>query len=383
MFALFRAGQHVCAEGLRNIVEAGPLAKVESDVAAFWAGVQDGPPVLVGAFPFDVSAAPCLYQPETWRRGFGHGPFAGGEGEHRAWSAEDIVARPAPAEYAMMVRKALALIAAGGVRKVVLARSLDIRASAPVDALSVARQLARDPEVATFLAELADPDARFAADGGRAPLTLVGATPELLVSRAGRQLLSHPLAGSARRSADRALSDAAAAALQASEKDRREHDLVVEAILDTLAPWCADLSTPDGTQLYSTATMWHLGTRIEGRLKADSPSAAGLAALLHPTPAVGGWPRQPALDAIQALEPVDRGYYAGAIGWSARNGDGDWFVTLRSAAIRGARLLLHAGAGIVAGSDPDSEVQETAAKFRAMLRALEMDEQTEVPETIL
>ena len=376
MFALFRAGQHVCAEGVRTIVESGGLAGIDSDIAAFWNGVRDGPGVLVGAFPFDVAAAPFLYQPETWKRGFGHGPFAGGAGEHRAWSAEDIVAHPTPAEYAAMVRRALALIAAGDVRKVVLARSLAIRASAPVDALAVARQLARDPEVATFLATLAARD-----DG--APLTLVGATPELLVSRTGRQLLSHPLAGSARRSADRAESDAAAAALQASEKDRREHDLVVEAILDALAPWCTDLATPDGTQLYSTATMWHLGTRIEGRLKADSPSAAGLAALLHPTPAVGGWPRQPALDAIQALEPADRGYYAGAIGWSARNGDGDWFVTLRSAAIRGARLLLHAGAGIVAGSDPDSEVQETAAKFRAMLRALEMDEQTEVPETIL
>ena len=189
--------------------------------------------------------------------------------------------------------------------------------------------------------------------------------PELLASRKGH-FASEPLADPRATGAG----PGAGPELLASEKDRREHAITVEYVLDTLAPHCGDLQRPGGMGLRSTTTMWHLGTRIEGRLKSpDGPSALGLAALLHPTPAVGGYPRDAALAAIARLEPHDRGFYAGAIGHVDAAGDGEWHVALRCAEVTGAQITLHAGAGIVAGSVPDDEVHETAAKFRAMLRA--------------
>jgi isochorismate synthase len=127
--------------------------------------------------------------------------------------------------------------------------------------------------------------------------------------------------------------------------------------------------------------MWHLGTRIEGRLKqADMPSAAGLAALLHPTPAVGGFPRERALEVIRELEPTGRGFYAGAVGWCDQTGDGEWHVALRCAELRPGRLTLHSGAGIVEGSEPTEEAAETSAKFVAILDALGIDLRAELRE---
>jgi isochorismate synthase len=145
--------------------------------------------------------------------------------------------------------------------------------------------------------------------------------------------------------------------------------MVVESILDTLTPYCADLSTPEGTGLRATASMWHLGTRIVGRLKDTSLSSAFFAALLHPTPAVCGLPRKLAHAQITELEPYDRDFYAGAVGWCDSAGDGRWYVSIRCAEIDGDEARLYAGAGIVPGSTPEGEVAETAAKFKAMLDA--------------
>lgn len=381
MFALFRARQFTEAEGLRHRLPTGPAASLEQHVETFLQGPQaeGGPPVLVGALPFDVRAPAYLYQPEEFRRGSGWGMLAGPiEACARAfWAPFQIASEPDPESYAAMVRRALDMIGCNRLTKVVLSRSLCIRAAVPVDPLQVAARLARDPDATTFMLPL-PPDTC-----GDGPSTLVGATPELLVSRRGTQVVSHPLAGSARRRPDRAEDEAAAQALLHSDKDRREHMFVVEAILDILAPHCQQLGAPAGTTLYSTTTMWHLGTRIEGVLRDDAPSAAGLAALLHPTPAVGGSPRCEALEAIRALEPRDRGFYAGAVGWSDVRGDGEWHVALRCAEICGARLRLQAGAGIVAGSDPEAEVAETRAKFQAMLRAIEMEQAEDFLETAL
>jgi isochorismate synthase len=120
--------------------------------------------------------------------------------------------------------------------------------------------------------------------------------------------------------------------------------------------------------------MWHLGTRIVGTLKDEETPVAELAAALHPTPAVCGLPRRRAAEVISALEGYDRGFYAGAVGWADEQGDGEWYVSIRSARIAGAHATLYAGAGIVAGSDPAAETDETSAKFVAMLSALGIDE---------
>jgi isochorismate synthase len=190
----------------------------------------------------------------------------------------------------------------------------------------------------------------------------------------GAQVLAHPLAGSARRSADPVQDERAAQTLLASAKDHDEHRHVVEAIVDGLSPYCSHIDAQARPVLHATATMWHLGTRIHATLKDPRVPAAALLAQLHPTPAVCGTPQQAALQRIRELEPVPRGFYAGAVGWLDAQGDGDWYVAIRCARLQGTQLRLYAGAGIVAGSQPQAEVAETAAKFAALLNALGVSE---------
>ncbi|NUP81508.1 MAG: isochorismate synthase, partial [Nonomuraea sp.] len=172
------------------------------------------------------------------------------------------------------------------------------------------------------------------------------------------------------RSADPAEDRRRAAALAASAKDLREHRLVVADVADALAPYCAGLRVPATPELTSTEAMWHLSTRITGTLRDPDVRALTLAAALHPTPAVCGTPEPGARRVIEALEPFDRGFYAGLAGWTDAAGDGEWAVAIRCAEVAEHTLRLYAGAGIVTGSDPDAELAETSAKFRTMLRAL-------------
>lgn len=352
------------AEGLLNNLPAGALDSLPARAAAFFAEIQDGPAVLCGALPFDRNAQDFLYQPErfqlsetTERQALRHMPS--GFPTIRALEADP------PAEtFARSVSSALKLLSDAGdpLTKVVLSRSLKLRTAAPLDAHAILRRLAADPSSTAFLSPLGS---------GR---QLVGATPELLASKRGARIASHPLAGSARRQPDPGLDRQAGERLLASEKDRREHLAVSSTVLDTLSPLCRKLSAPQGMTLYSTASMWHLGTRIEGVLKDPETPVAELVALLHPTPAVCGLPRARAADAIAALEDYPRGFYAGTVGWMDAQGDGDWHVAIRCAELNGAEARLYAGAGIVAGSDPAAETDETSAKFQAMLVAFGIDE---------
>ncbi|WP_345714200.1 isochorismate synthase, partial [Kineococcus glutinatus] len=207
-----------------------------------------------------------------------------------------------------------------------------------------------------------------AAPGG-APSWLVGASPELLLRRRGREVVSVPLAGSQPRSADPAVDAARARRLVASDKDRREHGFVVDAIVGALRPLCTDVRALP-PELLATPTVWHLATRITGRLRDGATTSAELVAALHPTPAVAGTPRPAATALIAELEGFDRGCYAGAIGWQDTAGDGEWSVGVRCAELSGNRLRLFAGAGVVAGSDPEAELAETRAKLRTVAGAL-------------
>ncbi|MDO5621061.1 MAG: isochorismate synthase [Paracoccus sp. (in: a-proteobacteria)] len=322
---------------------------IGADLAARLAGVSG---LIGGALPFDRQGQDYLWRAE---RGSTVAAPVLPDLHVRAVQAE-----PAPQVYAASVAQALDELG-DDLRKVVLARTLAVVADRPLPQDAIFGRLAQDATVTAF---------RVALPGTQR--ALIGASPELLVSKAGGQITSHPLAGSARRPADAGADRAARDGLAGSDKDRREHAIVVEYILDTLTPYCRDLACPEGTTIASTRSMWHLGTRITGALRdADMPSVL-LASVLHPTPAVCGVPCDRAAALIGQLEPVERGFYAGAVGWCDldRQGDGAWYVAIRCADICGTQARLYAGAGIVPGSDPVGETAETGAKFGAMLQVL-------------
>jgi isochorismate synthase len=250
--------------------------------------------------------------------------------------------------------------------KVVLARALRLSADGRLDAKTVLHRLAsKDAQATKYLVDLS------AAGEGYSGTALVGASPELLVARRGPQVMCRPFAGSAPRLSDPDADAASGAALAASEKNRHEHQLVVDALRDALEPLCTDLQFAEQPQLSKTAAVWHLATPISGRLREKSTTALDLAVALHPTPAVGGSPTDQAAALIGELEG-DRGFYAGTVGWCDQRGDGRWVVSIRCAQLSADRrtAIAHSGGGIVAESDPDDEVDETTAKFRTILSAL-------------
>lgn len=359
-FVLVADRRTLVARGCAHVLAARDGAALAGEANAFLAA-GDGVPMLVGALPYERDRPAHLYQPAQLQHRAGRPlTYTPSARPPRRWSVKAV---PTVAAYRAAVAAALSRMTPdGALRKVVLSRSLLLEADAAIDADALLARLARDESVAAF---------RVPLPGGS---TLIGATPELLLSKDGAQIVSHPLAGSARRHADPASDRAAAQALAASDKDRREHREVVEAILDQLLPYCAELGAPEGTTLTATTSMWHLGTRIVGRLRDASTSSLELASLLHPTPAVCGSPREAADRAIAELEGYDRGFYAGAVGWCDARGNGAWYVALRCAEVDGRTARLYAGAGIVPGSDPASEAEETSAKFAAMLGALGIDE---------
>ena len=316
--------------------------------------------VIVGALPFDGAPPAHLQIPGRIVRGAGGDADDPDEVPHlRLVSSAH---EPDEAAYRDAVAEALHDIDAGGVDKVVLARTLIVEADLVLDPRLIARRLSRaDPECHTFAVAL--PGSAHA---------LVGASPELLVRRRGDRVASDPLAGSAARGRDAAEDRERARTLLDSVKERREHRIVIEAVADALNPLCVTLDVDAQPSLLATATLWHLHTGIRGRLRPDAPDALTLAATLHPTPAVCGTPRDTALELIRELEPFDRRFYAGIVGWVDARGDGEWVIALRCAEIMGRTARLYAGCGIVAGSDPAAEDREAAMKFNAMLRALGM-----------
>lgn len=374
MFAFSGPAARIAGVGAGRAVPRGPAATLQARLSG--AGG-----VIGGALPFrredddylwqarcvrDDAAAPHPAAPDP------AAPDLPAPHPAAPVAIRQVRAQPSPALYASSVAHALRLMDRGEgaepLSKVVLARTLAVEADGPIPQDQVFRRIAQDRSVTAFRVLL--PQGQDHAPWtGRA---LIGATPELLAAKDGAAITSHPLAGSARRQADPAADRAAREALAASDKDRREHAIVVEYILDRLAPLCRDLGCPEGTAITATATMWHLGTRIAGTLRDPSMPSVLLASMLHPTPAVCGLPCGRAASVIAQLEPVDRQFYAGAVGWCDmdRQGDGAWFVAIRCADICGPHARLFAGAGIVAGSDPVSETEETGAKFGAMLRIL-------------
>ncbi len=338
-----------------------------------------GDDIAVGALPFHPDSAACLFQPREVTRiptdlGASRKPNPGNGNGGRPpvpWSVEAEGGRTG---YEACVGRALRLMKGGyaelpkELRKVVLARSVLLKTAEPVDVAMLVARLRSDPRAAVFAAPL-PPDP---VSGER---TLIGATPELLLEKRGRQVVTEPLAGSRRRQDDPSADAAIASSLLESKKDRLEHALVVEYTADVLAPYCAHLQVPDTPSLVATQSMWHLGTRIEAVLRDPDANSLDILRHLHPTPAVCGFPARQAAEIIADLESFDRDFYGGAVGWCDGRGDGRWYLAIRCAEVTADAVRLYAGAGIVEGSDPVSEFAETSAKFSAMLTALGIDEE--------
>ena len=252
-------------------------------------------------------------------------------------------------EWSEGVSAVLSAIGEGRVEKVVLARDLIVRAENQIDLRQVVTRLVEQQRESFIYAHRG----------------LVGASPELLLRRHGALATSTPMAGTADGT------DAAAiASLVNSPKDAREHEVVVEAVIGALAPYTFSTARVRGPEILALPGVVHLATAIEVDLLPDAPGALDLARILHPTPAVGGWPVNESRELIAENEKIARGRYAGPVGWVDQNGDGEFAIALRSAEIEGDTARCFAGAGIVAGSDADAEWGETERKLAPILKAL-------------
>ena len=292
-------------------------------------------------------------------------------GEENSWFKQDteladdpapdrfeIASRRSEDDYRDRVRAAVAAIRAGELEKVVLARELSITAN----------RAFRQRDLVARLRGLHPMCAVFAVDG------FIGATPELLVSRRGHTIASRPLAGTVPRKAEAADDAALVAKMRASAKENSEHRFVVDDVVRTFKRYATDLEASAAPEVFQLANVTHLATSLKARLddrqgRAPVPGAFELALELHPTSAVAGTPRDIALSYLERFEAIDRERYAGPVGWVDANGDGEWWIGIRSALVDGQRARLIAGAGIVADSDPDSELEETTAKFEALVAA--------------
>ena len=278
----------------------------------------------------------------------------------RAPAARKLEVTPVrnPVAWTAAVGSASARLRAGDAAKVVLAREVLARGDGVVSAAMVARSLrAAYPSCFTYLITGADGTA------------FAGASPELLVRRSGRRAFSQPMAGSVARGATEAEDERLARELEDSAKDAVEHRIVSEFVVDALRPFSQSVSARP-PEVVRFTNIQHLATFVSAELVNPPADALQLAAALHPTPAVGGWPREAAEALIDELEAMERGWYAGAVGWIDSHGDGEFAVALRCGLLWEDGARLYAGVGVMPESDPARELEETELKFKALLTAL-------------
>jgi salicylate biosynthesis isochorismate synthase/menaquinone-specific isochorismate synthase len=268
-----------------------------------------------------------------------------------------VISAMPPEHYEGAVARAVERIRSGALEKVVLAREVQVHAPRDHDAGAVLGAL-RDSFPACYVYAV-----------GRGDATFVGATPELLVRRDGERASTVALAGSTRRSADPAVDDHLGEALLRSDKNREEQAIVTRRIAQVLRPHAVWVTAAPEPVVVRIANIQHLATPIRAQLSKPL-GAMALAALLHPTPAVGGEPFDVAEPLLPELEGFDRGWYAGPVGWTDANGDGELCVALRCALLRGAVAHCYAGVGVVRDSEPAAELAETEVKLQALLPVL-------------
>jgi isochorismate synthase len=253
-----------------------------------------------------------------------------------------------------VVAEAVRRIDAGDLDKVVLARDLVAQTQGDIDVRwPLTRLSERYPSCWTYHV-----------DG------LFGATPELLIKRERGLVTSRVLAGTIRRTGDDGHDLALAGSLARSSKDLEEHEYAVRSVADALAPHCTSMNVPESPFVLHLPNVMHLASDVTGVID-DATTSLGLAAALHPSAAVGGTPTRIATELITEIEGMDRGRYAGPVGWMDAGGDGEWGIALRCAHLDGTRARLFAGCGIVANSDPEAELAESQAKLVPVRDALE------------
>lgn len=329
-------------------------------------------PMVTGAVPFDHQKGAQLIVPENIHSSV---PLQDNDASFSMETQKptyEMKSVPEPSLYKEGVERGLTYIKSGHLDKIVLSRTLHLTSSETVNINRLLHNLAQHNKNGyTFAVDLPQ-----SVEGeGDTPFskTLIGASPELLISRSGLQVLANPLAGSRPRCDDPIEDKRRADELLSSSKDLHEHAVVVHAVAEALRPFFKTMDVPEKPTVIHTETMWHLSTEVKGELNDPATSSLELAIALHPTPAVCGSPTDLAREAIQEIEPFDRGFFTGMVGWCDAEGDGEWVVTIRCAEVERQVLRLFAGAGVVAESKPEEELAETSAKFQTMLRAMGID----------
>ncbi|CAM3662699.1 isochorismate synthase [Xenorhabdus thuongxuanensis] len=327
------------------------------------AGIKN--PIAVGAIPFDKRQPSALYIPYEYHWLERETAHFSTRSSMPSLQIKQWHLWPEKEEFCQMVLQAVDAIHHGLLDKAVLSRLLDIKFDRKPDSIQLFTQLnAQNPYSYNFHIPLENS-------------TLIGASPELLLRKQGNTLISQPLAGSARRSHNILEDNALRQSLLHSAKDHHEHQLVIDAIRTALTEHCTELMIPDSPSIFSTPLLWHLATEIRSELRNKHTNALSVASLLHPTPALCGTPRERAYELIAQLEPFERNYFGGIVGWCDAKGNGEWVVTIRCGELFENHIRLFAGAGIVADSQPHAEWQETGVKLGTMLQALGLSDSKE------
>jgi salicylate biosynthesis isochorismate synthase len=362
----FRTAEAAVRDVLESIVWQGAGPRVAQLLGGFafvpsradrapWHGFRDGELVLP-EITFWSEGAGCVRDEVQGSAWVGMRPRALALGQPVRGVVEIHNGGPGP--YVDRVQRILGEIEAGRLQKVVLSRAVHVTAGAPVDPVAWLVALRERFPTCTLFAV------------GEGESVFLGATPERLVRVDGDRVSTAALAGTAPRGASRAADRALGAALRDSLKNGAEHAVVVRFLEQSLADCCNDVVVAREPVLLRTRTVQHLCTELSARRRAGAPSLLELVERLHPTPAVGGAPREDALRWLAENEGFERGWFAGPVGYLQSNGDGEFAVALRSALVRGRHATAWAGAGIVARSEPRAEFTETELKLRTVLGPL-------------
>lgn len=316
-------------------------------------------PMIIGAIPFDQRSKATIIIPDTFANYHHSNLIDDLQTVPQSLSVEDSIDSPSRPQFNKMVQEAIHSIHKQQFNKVVLARSLKYRLQA-------------EPPITAWLTNLLHKNNQgyifsIALDNAQ---NLIGASPELLVKKEGNIVTINPLAGSRKKTFDMVKDKAIENELLHAEKDLHEHKIVVDYICEKLQPYLGEIAYNEKPAILYTDTMMHLSTIIKGKIRNDTTTALDVAQLLHPTPAICGAPQKPSLEFIQKMEPFNRGYYTGIVGYMDQKGDGEWVITIRCAEINNRDITLFAGAGIVSSSEQDSEYNEISAKFTTMLHAM-------------
>ena len=368
-YLFVRDGVGVAGRGVAARIEPNKIVEFLQNIAhENLSGISNVGPIAIGCIPFESSNPHEFVIPkavfgknansEQWVTLIDDAVFDFSEPATQKTDPAKFSVRPGVSieHYLEAVRLTRTAVLNGEIAKAVIARDIFVETDSPFNVHAILLQLKSN-----FGSSY-----RYLIDG------LIGASPELLIAVNGQDVRSHPLAGTVARTGNPETDHQLAIELIASTKNQLEHRIVIDMVHDTLLPWCSYLDWQPEPSIVKVANVQHLGTEISGRLSEPKVSVLELAYALSPTPALGGHPRKESLAQIKKVEGFERGRYGGAVGYVDANGDGIFAVTIRCAELNEDRTQarLFAGGGIVGDSDPDSELAETQAKFKAMLAAI-------------